>query len=351
VSDVGSVGRAPPPTVQPGQAGPGREKGGISVGPLMPNGSIYHQGWFLDAATDGRWGEARVIDGGSLLGRLPYALETCARFAVSRMPSLIRTLGPEIPALAGKSATVLRRRLEITHALIDQLPRVADFYQVFDPRITEAVAFMQRGFGISLGYAFWIERGRTEAQLLDAMTAEPRRHLRKAAGQFSIVPLDDVSEFCRFHDANLGGDNKNFHGSERMQRLLSEVVDHKAGMLLGARTAQDALVATIGILWDDVAVRNYVGSRQPGVSGASILLLWEAMRIACEKGLAFDFDGATSPGMFEFLWGMGGTLVTRLRIRRSTLAFKVARACAATVGMKHYFDGVVRSTTRLRNAQ
>ncbi len=182
----------------------------------MPNGlSIYHQDWFLDAATDGRWGEARVVDGANLVGRLPYALETCAGFTVSRMPSLIRTLGPEIPALPGKSATALRRRLEITHALIDQLPPVADFSQVFDPGVTEAAAFVQRGFGINLGYAFWIGRGRSEAELLDAMTAEPRRHLRKAAGQFAIVQLDDISEFCRFYDATLDGD-RNFHGTKRM---------------------------------------------------------------------------------------------------------------------------------------
>lgn len=329
--------------------GPGRDKDGMSVRSMMPNGSsIYHRDWFLNAATDRRWGEARVIDGGCLVGRLPYALETCAGFTVSHMPSLIRTLGPEIPASAGKSATVLRRRLEITHALIDQLPPVADFSQVFDPRITEAVAFTQRGFGINLGYAFWIDRGRSEAELLDAMTAEPRRHLRKAAGQFSIVQLDDISEFCRFHDANLGGD-RNFHGSERMQRLLEAVIDHKAGMLLGARTARGKLAATIGIIWDDVAVRNYLGSRLPGTSGASILLLWEAIRIALRTGLAFDFDGATSPGTFEFLRGMGGTLVTRLRVRRSTLSFKAARTCASIVGMQDYFDGTARSTTRVRN--
>jgi len=316
----------------------------------MPNRlSIYHEGWFLDAATDGRWGEARVTDVGGLVGRLPYALATCAGLAVSRMPSLIRTLGPEIPALAGKPATVLRRRLEITHALIDQLPPVADFYQVFDPRITEAVAFTQRGFGVNLGYAFWNERGRTEEEMWNAMTAEPRRHLRNAASRFAIEQLADISEFCRFYDENLGGGG-NFHGSERMHRVLKTVIDHQSGMLLGARTTKGDLVAAIGIIWDDVAVRNFVGSRRSGLSGAGPLLLWEAMRVACSMGLAFDFDGAASPGTFEFLLGMGGTLVTRLRVRRSTLGFKAARTCAGIVGMKHYFDGDVRSTTRLRNA-
>jgi hypothetical protein len=282
---------------------------------------------------------------GGLVGRLPYALAQCAGFAVSRMPSLIRTLGPEIPLLAGKSASVLRRRLEITHALIDQLPEVADFYQVFDPGITEAIAFTQRGFGINLGYAFRIEPGRTEAELLNAMTAEPRRHLRKASGQFSIVQLDDISEFCRFYDANLGGAN-NFHGSGWMQRLLEAVIDHKAGQLLGARTGRGELVATIGIIWDHATVHNYLGSRQPRVSGASILLLWEAMRIACRRGLAFDFDGATSPGAFQFLSAMGGTLLTRLRVRRSTLRFRAMRVCAGIVGIQNYFDGIARSTTQ-----
>jgi hypothetical protein len=162
------------------------------------------------------------------------------------------------------------------------------------------------------------------------------------------VELADVSAFCRFYDENLGRDN-NFHGSKRMQRLLETIADHKAGMLLGARTAQGDLVATIGIIWDGTAVRNYVGSRRAGTGGASILLLWEAMRIACRMGLAFDFDGTTSRGTFDFLSGMGGTLVTRLRVRRSSLGFKTVRACAGVVGMKDYFDGVAPTSTRRRN--
>src|SRR5208337_2531123 len=171
--------------------------------PLKPGAfSIYHEDWFLDAATDGRWGEARVTEAGRLVGRMPYALATCAGFRVSRMPSLIRTLGPEIPALPGKPATALRRRLGITHALIDQLPPVADFQQVFDPRITDVIAFAQRGFAANVAYAFWIEGGRTEEDLLKGMMAEPRRHVRKAARQLSVVPLDDVAAFCRFYDDN-----------------------------------------------------------------------------------------------------------------------------------------------------
>src|SRR5208283_6021019 len=166
-----------------------------------------------------------------------YALATCAGFTVSRMPSLIRTLGPEIPALPGKPATALRRRLAITHALIDQLPPVADFQQVFDPRITDVIAFVQRGFAANVAYAFWLEGGRTEEDLLKGMRAEPRRHVRKAAGQFSVVPLEDAAEFCRFYDHNLG-DGKNFHGSARLRRLLEAVIDRKAGMLLGAYTPQ-----------------------------------------------------------------------------------------------------------------
>jgi len=65
--------------------------------------------------------------------------------------------------------------------------------------------------------------------------------------------------------------------------------------------------------------------RSNAAAGATGLLIWEAARIACARGIAFDLDGITSPSTLLFLSGFGGRMVQRLRVRRHTSRFRIAK--------------------------
>jgi hypothetical protein len=54
-----------------------------------------------------------------------------------------------------------------------------------------------------------------------------------------------------------------------------------------------------------------------GDYGAISLLLWSAMKLAHKLGLVLDLDGVYSTGTAKFLSGFGGSIKTRLMIRRS----------------------------------
>jgi Acetyltransferase (GNAT) domain len=297
--------------------------------------SIYHESWWLDAVTDGHWREALVTRDGVVVGRMPYILDRKLGFRISRMNSLVRTLGPVINLEADGTAPQLSRRVDITNALIDQLPRFDWFEQLFDPRITDAVTFSQRGFAVGQTYTFLIPPGRAEDELWDGVTFKTRNHIRKAAKTLTVTPDVDLEKFCRFYGENLGAE-RNYHGLDRMRRAVREILARKAGTLLGAHTPDGTLTAAVCIVWDIAAARYLLATRRVDLagSGATMLLIWEAIRLACRRAIGFDFDGIASPGMLEFLAAFGGDLTTRLRVRRGTWMFALAQAGLVSVGQR-----------------
>ena len=293
-----------------------------------PLGSIFHQPWWLEIATDRSWGEAVVRENGRVLARWPYPLRSRYGMTVSTLPTLIRTLGPVISGLPGKPATVLRRRLEITGALIDQLPRLGSFEQVFDPSIEEALAFIHRDFVVGAAYCFRIPAGQPEAAVWDGMLDKTRNVIRKAAAILQVDAIDP-DEFCHFHDANLGG-AVNMHGASRMRSLLVAALDRGTGMIVGARNQQRSLEAAVVFVWDASVAYYLLAARSDQVNsnGALSLLVWHGIRAACRRGLTFDLDGAVTPGMVLFLSGFGGLLTQRLRVRRISGLYRFMHAAA-----------------------
>ncbi|HEY1930400.1 MAG TPA: hypothetical protein VGG99_00155 [Acetobacteraceae bacterium] len=94
-----------------------QEPASVSAPDLQKAFSIFHEPWWLDIATHGRWAEATMTEGAAVVGRLPYA---GAKFGmpVSALPELIPTLGSAIAPVGEPGEPSLSRRLEIADALI-----------------------------------------------------------------------------------------------------------------------------------------------------------------------------------------------------------------------------------------
>jgi len=300
---------------------PGCEKKPSDVPPL----SIYHEPWWLDIATDGQWSEAKVVENGVIVGRMPYSLEVRRGLRLSRAPTLIRTLGPATLATPGKPVATLRRRLEITSQLIEQLPTFDVFEQLFDPAIPDAVSFIYRGFTASVTYAFWIDAGLSEGQIWSGMNDKTRNVIRKSSKSLCIGSIDQPDAFVRFYEQNLDG-APNIHGTRRLTALLEAMLARQAGIMLGARDETGRLMAATAIPWDSKAAYFLLSTRRrDSAAGGTNQLIWEAARVACARRLAFDLDGVTSPASLLFLSGLGGRMVQRLRVRQHSRRFRLAK--------------------------
>ena len=95
--------------------------------------SLFHEPWWLSAATAGRYEECVFKQGNEIVGRLPYVMQRRGPFHSVRMPPFTHILGPAVDGGDGKPQTRLQRRISITRSLIDQLPEHSYFDQHLDP--------------------------------------------------------------------------------------------------------------------------------------------------------------------------------------------------------------------------
>ncbi|WP_233471137.1 GNAT family N-acetyltransferase [Paraburkholderia caribensis] len=290
--------------------------------------SIFHERWWLDIATDGRWHTATVMHGKRVLGEMPYYFARRGVWRVSRLPPLTRSLGPVIePIGAGGPAAEFRHRMHVTARLIEQLPRFDSFFQVFDHRVNDALAFALRGFEVSARYTFHIAPGSTSAEAWARMSGKTRNVIRHAATHLSVRPIERPSEFLNFYEANLAArSRKNAYGTIVMGELVNAFVERQAGRLLGAYSRRGQLAGVIGIVWDCNHMYYLLSSRSQTTSGGAIsLLIWEAIQEAIDRELTFDFDGFSTAAAYAFLSGFGGTLKQRLGVERLGTVYAVAR--------------------------
>ena len=190
----------------PSGSAPNQKTRGNSKASDVPPLSIYHEPWWLDIATDGQWGEATVVENGAIVGRMPYPIETRKGLRISRIPSLIRTLGPAVLDAPGKPVAALRRRLEITSDLIGQLPSFDLFEHFFDPSVPDAVSFIFRGFITGTTYGFRIDAGLSEAQVWSGMNDKTRNVIRKSGKGLVVARIERPDDFAQFYESNLAGE-------------------------------------------------------------------------------------------------------------------------------------------------
>ncbi|MFT4505344.1 GNAT family N-acetyltransferase [Caballeronia sp. 15711] len=289
--------------------------------------SIFHEKWWLDIASDGHWSMAKVKHGNQLLGQLPYCSTRRGGLRISHLPPLTHTLGPIIKPMGLDEPREQHHRQTVTSALIEQLPDFDSFYQLFDPRIEDALAFSLHGFAVSVRYTFQVSPERTVAEAWARMHSKTRNVIRSAEKKLTVAPVATPDECVQFYEANLiERSRKNAYGNSVMRRLVNAFVDREAGQLLGAYGPGGQLVAAIGLVWDRHAMYYLMSSREAGAhSGAISLLIWAAMQEALKRKLTFDVDGFYSVGTCKFLEGFGGTLKQRLCVERASTLFSVAR--------------------------
>ncbi|KQR81563.1 hypothetical protein ASG35_04435 [Burkholderia sp. Leaf177] len=300
--------------VAPGQSAAPKHVPVMSPG--LTERSIFHEPWWLNATVGEHWHMAVVKNGADIIGEMPYTLTKKGLWRVSTLPPLTRTLGPVIKRQAADAGDPeWCHRLDVTRELIAQLPDCAHFHQIAHPLVSdaEAAAFSLHGFKVAVGFTLKLPAGADEASVWRGLRWNTRNRVRRSAERFEVRELPGVESFVDFYDSNLATRRlDNVYGSTIMRRLLTEVLRHNAGMLLGTFDTDGTLNAATALIWDKSNVYYFLTTRKATAhSGAVALLVWQAMKVARERGLEIDFDGVSTAGILKFLAGFGGHLVRR----------------------------------------
>jgi hypothetical protein len=238
-------------------------------------------------------------------------------------------LGPVVEGGDGKPQTRLTRRLSVARSLIDQLPRHSFFHQHLDPSLdsglalADGLAFQERDFMVSTQYTFEIDCRRNVDDMWMALYLKTRQHIRRAEKTYLVRPVKDPKVFVEFYLKNIRAwRRKNRIDFSNFLAVFSESHGHESGMILGA-FRDDLPVAMTFLVWGHGTMYYLLSTRtfEAQDQGAVSLLIWTAMKEAHELGLILDLDGVYSTGTVRFLSNFGGSIKTRLIIRRSSMVY------------------------------
>jgi hypothetical protein len=289
--------------------------------------TLFHEPWWLEIATAGRYDVVEVCTGRRVVGCWPYARQRRHGLLVSEMPPLTWFLGPLVAEGDGPEATCARRRMALTRQLIRALPAFAAFRQKCHGGVTDAIAFQAEGFEVGVQFTYELAPLPVEA-LWRAMRDKRRNAIRNAARRFTATPMEDPAELRWLYLRNLQRQRReSVIDIALAERLMAACQARGRGRALAARDAAGAAVAAIACVWDAVASYYWLSTRDPeAAEGAISLLLWEAIQEAARAGRVFDFAGLAHAGMINLYASFGGTARPRYVVSRRHPALRLAQA-------------------------
>ncbi len=291
--------------------------------PLVP--TIFHEPWWLEIVTGGRYAMTEVTDNGKTVGRLHYFTRRRGGITYSLMPPMTHFLGPAIIEDGGNPSTRFLRRTHITHELIRKLPPASIYQYKCHRDVTDAIAFQQMQFHTDVQFTYEVFPD-TEEVLWKNLRGEKRKKIRSAQRAMTVSEISDPFEFWQFYDSNL--QKKGSHNVCDRQvccRLIEGCLSRDRGRMYAAFDKNHQMAAAVFCLWDETSSYYFMSSRAPEAhNGAISLLAWEAMKEAAARGLIFDFDGLNNSKAVLFFTEFGGIISQRFIVTRQTLLGGIA---------------------------
>jgi hypothetical protein len=287
--------------------------------------TVFHQTWWLETATGGRYGQVESSDNGRVVGRMPYFLDRRFGLTLSLMPPLTHFLGPAVDEGKGSANTRFLQRLAITRDLIQRLPPVAYFSQKLYRGVSDVLAFQSEGYDSSVQFTHEIAP-QPESVVWGGLRHKTRNKVRNAEDDFVIDTIDDPDRFIRFYADNLTA--RHMESDIKLpvcRALIAGCLARDCGRIYAARRHDGSLAAAAFCAWDQRSAYYLMSTRAPG-SGNNIatLLLWNAIKDAMGRGLIFDFDGVPSAGAVVFYASFGATIQPRYIVSTSDRFLRVA---------------------------
>jgi Acetyltransferase (GNAT) domain len=293
----------------------------------MPR-SLFHEAWWLQAASGGRTEWAEVQRDGVVVGALPFVRRGRFGFVNLGLPPYTRTLGPLFslpPAKPVQTAANIRR---ITRELLLSLPRHDRFFQWLDPEDDSAIAFSLAGCTLYQSFTFRVPAGVALGAMWDNVEGHLRRQVRAARGKMQAQTHTDFDRFVAVSRRERDS-RRNLYHYPTLERIFRACIERGQAAILSAVTTDGADGACVILVWGHGTLYYWMPAidRSRGGGGANAFLLWSALEFAAAKALLFDSDGYASGAAGKFFCGFALPLSCRSGVAHLTAAGRLYQAC------------------------
>jgi hypothetical protein len=291
--------------------------------PLTP--TVFHEPWWLEAATGGRYQETTLSAGGRTVARFPYVLSRAlSGHTLCSLPVLTHFLGPAIDAGSGTAANRALKTAGILRELLGRMPRTSGFYQKLHRETNDTLVFQEQAYSTAVQFTYEIIP-QPESAIWSTLRDKTRNVIRRAEPLYEVTDMTDPYRFAALYQAHLAGRGVANH-YPRIAAVCAAALAHGRGRILAAHDRTGSPVAAIFYAWDATTAYYVFTTRHDRAgNGAVSLLLWRAILDSTGRGLIFDFDGVAEPGSRVFYTGFGGRVAPRYIVFRYSLSYRVAQ--------------------------
>ena len=280
---------------------------------------IFMMPWWMDAVCAGKeWDVLLAEDeNGAIVGAMPYLLCKRAWYKYIVMPQQTQIGGiwvtAEITADRWRTAEVCRQLKEQLDAM-----GLAYYYQQYMPGSLCVDAMHALGFKTQERVTYRIEDLSDLDAVINSFSKNKKRQLQKALSLHAEHTME-AEDFYRFHTRCLQARKRECSYSREF--LL--VLERKARRLgqceiLSICNADGAPYAAAFLVWDTKSMYYLIPAFDPAFkeSGASALLVLEALKLAREKHVIFDFEGSMDRGTAKHYKQFGSIPTTYFSVEK-----------------------------------
>lgn len=301
---------------------------------------LFCKAWWLDCVCGtGDWDVAIVDEGGEIKAALPFRLHRPKKVLHLAMPLYTPYLGPYLRIAKVKYDEVLGETHELLEKCIVQLPSNASTDLRLFPEFLDGLPFLWHGYSVLTSWTYRVDLSlfEEEAHWLK-MSGRARTEIRKAANSSRLtvtaaspdVLLEQYKKTWARQGLSLPCPEDFFY------RLCNVCFEHDAAMAIKACDPAGNTHAAIFCVWDNQSAYYLIGGADPELrsSGATSLLIWEAIKYFKAEGLSFfDFEGSSIKPIEAFFRTFGAVQTLCLRVQKvNSRKVRAARALKQLAG-------------------
>lgn len=288
---------------------------------------IFSQDWWLDIVSiNGDWDVVLAEKGGEIVGSMPYYVtKNNLGFKAVVMPPLTQSMGPWLKYPEGqKYTTRLGYEKKIMTELINKLPSFDYFSQNFNYSVTNWLPFYWKGFNQTTKYTYLLEDLNDLEAVFKNFRENVKTDIRKAEKTVKVLSDDNIESTYAIIKKTF--DRRKIRtpfSPELLTALDKKCAQHADRKIYVAEDEQGGKHAAIYLVCDARSVYYLLGGGDPDLrkSGATSLLLWEAIRFAASRGLKFDFEGSMEETIERFFRAFGATQKPYFKITKCKRPF------------------------------
>ena len=299
---------------------------------------LFLQPWWMDAVTEPdekKWDVLLACNKqGEIEAAMPFVTGSKLGMRYALTPQLTQYTGVWIKDKEGEDVTGrLSREKKLQNDIIEQLKalRIRYFDVKFPLSYTYWSPFYWAGYKQETHYTYRIEDMSNIDNVFARFDYAKQKQIRKAQNAGITVDFDmTVDELYDLQCTQLSVRGSKDYWS---RVLVRSIMDHSRsrgqGLIVRAKDKDGNTHAAVGIVWDDHNAWEILSAIHPNyqTSGASTLVVWEAMQQAAQKTKAWDFEGSMIEGVENSFRQFGGVPTPYFEIKKYSKWIELLLAC------------------------